>query len=359
MPLLLEDDVRAYIATLDTTMPTDKAGVRSVLQARKLEVLIAQYDTLKRQQARALNLMKRVDYTDIDPTLVHVSNADLPLWKYLRICVSSAPFLGRPGRSNFLFCIDKNTKGIMGVLEIGSDMQSLGVRDKYIGWSQARKYAGGLNHIGNVGTCVSVEPFGLLTGGKFMIVAATSELIVDLWPHKYGEPIAAVVVTSLFGKSSIYNRLKEFVYLGNTPGQGTAHVSRDGTKLLKRFVQANNLRTRSGGHGLPMDNKNDLLERACAVLKIDRSQIESHQPRGVYFAAMGQDALPFLRGDVAQFEPNRRSLDEIAAWWKERWYAQRLVSHGPLVAAFDFDTYRLDTQIDVCRAIAEDAISDD
>lgn len=349
---LLETDVRDYIATLDGSMPTDKDGVRNVLQARKLEVMLEQYETLKQQQSRALNLMKRVDYANVNPTLVHVSDKDLPLWKYVRICVSSAPFLGRPGRSNFMFCIDQNSGGLMGVLEIGSDMQSLGVRDKYIGWTQERKYSGGLNHIGNVGTCVSVEPFGKLTGGKFMIVAATSDIIVDLWQHKYGEQLAAVLVTSLFGKSSIYNRLKEFVYLGNTPGQGTAHVNKAGVKLLKQFVRQNNLRTRSGGSGLPMDNKNDLLERACAVLKIDRSTIESHQPRGVYLAPLGDDALAFLRGEITDYEPPRRKIDEISAWWQERWYANRLAQFRQEVTAFDFDYYRLDSQIELCRLAA-------
>jgi hypothetical protein len=354
MTLLLEAEMRAYIATLDATMPTDKAGVRDVLLTRKLETLLAAYDALKTQQSRALNLMKRVDYEHIEPVLVHVSDADLPLWKYVRMCVSSAPFLGRPGRSNFVFCLDKRSKGLLGVLEIGSDMQSLGVRDRYIGWSNERKYNGGLNHIGNVGTCVSVEPFGLLTGGKFMIVASTSETFVDLWSHKYGEKLAAVLVTSLFGKSSVYNRLTEFTYLGNTPGQGTAHVSKDGVRLLKRFVHANNLRTRSGGHGLPMDNKNDLLERACAVLKIDRASIESHQPRGVYLAPLGDQALPFLRGEIseADFEPSRRSQRDIADWWTQRWYANRMQSQRDKVLAFDFDTYRLDAQIELCRAAA-------
>lgn len=349
---LLENEVRDYIATLNNSMPSDKDGVRKVLQARKLEVLLEQYDTLKKQQSRALNLMKRVDYTNIAPTLVHVSDADLPLWKYVRICVSSAPFLGRPGRSNFVFCIDKNSGGLLGVLEIGSDMQSLGVRDKYIGWSQERKYSGGLNHIGNVGTCVSVEPFGKLTGGKFMIVGATSSTFTDLWQHKYGEQLAAVLVTSLFGKSSIYNRLKEFVYLGNTPGQGTAHVSKAGVKLLKQFVKQNNLRTRSGGHGLPMDNKSDLLERACAVLKIDRSSIESHQPRGVYFAPLGDDALPFLRGEISAYQPPYRDIEQVSQWWLERWYENRLAQFRDEVTTFDFDSYRLDTQIELCRAAA-------
>lgn len=352
-PLLLENEVRAYVASLDRAQPTTKDEVRRVLLDRKLETLLAHRKTLKTHERRAISLMKRVEYDRIDPQLVFCNPDDLPLWKYVRMIVSSAPFLGRPGRANFMFCVDRLSGGLLGVLEIGSDVQSLGPRDKHIGWTKERKYGGGLNHLGNVGTCVAVQPFGLLTGGKFMIEATLSSDVVSAWKHQYGNVMAGVVVTSLFGRSSTYNRLPSFAYLGDTQGLGTAHVDAAGAKLLKAFARENNILSRSGGVGIRMDNKSDLLERACAVLKIDRTSVASHQPRGVYFAQTGPDALPFLRGELpegdAGFLPHEVDQADVAAWWADRWYAMRWPKVRADVAAFDFDAYRVDSVIEAIR----------
>lgn len=350
--LKYESEVRAYLSTLKAEIqPENKREVRAILLSRKRELLIAHKSALKTQESRALNLLKRVDYANIEPTLVHVPKSDNELWRYLLCMLSSSPTaaFGKPGRSNRFFAYDLTSHGILGVVEVGSDMQTLGVRDKHIAWSKEMKFSGRLNSIGNIGTCVSTQPFGTLCGGKFMCVACTSELLVDTWQHRYGEVLAAINVTSLYGRSSMYNRLNEFDYLGNTPGLGTAHIDAAGLRLLKAFASANNLKLRSGGHGLSMDNKSDLVERVLATLKIDRTSIESHQPRGVYFHAMGAQALPYLRGEVDTFEPDRRSLRDVRDWWKTRWYTPRFAKYAEEVTSFDPDVYRIDNQIELCR----------
>jgi hypothetical protein len=347
-----EAEVRAYVATLASPATGDKESTRRVLMARKAEALIAHRDALKKDEKRALALMKRADYADVRPVLVHCGPDDKTLWRYVYATAHSSPTaaFGRPGRSNRLFCLDQRSGAILGVLEIGSDVQSLGPRDRFIGWDKGRKFGGGLNHSGNVGVCLSVAPFGLLTGGKFMIEATTTTLVTDLWTMRYGEPIAIVVVTSLYGRSSLYNRLPSFSYLGDTPGQGTAHVTSEGLVLLKRFIEDNGLRTRTGGVGLIMDNKSDYLERACAALKIDRASIASNQPRGVYVALLGAKSLPFLRGEAGEFLPIAREQAAVQEWWRERWYEMRLPKVSAQIAAFDFDSYRVDNQIDICRS---------
>jgi hypothetical protein len=238
----------------------------------------------------------------------------------------------------------------MGVVEVGGDMQSMGLRDRFIGWSIARKFAGGLNSLGNLGTCVATAPFGLLTGGKFAALASATDLVANLWFERYAEPLAMVCVTSLYGRSSQYNRLPGFSYLGDTPGHGTAHVSKADTALLNRFMAANNLLPRTGGTALDIASKQDLLARACATLKIDRASIATHQPRGVYVCPLGDDALPFLRGERPTFAPTTETVDRVADYWMNRWYAMRWPKVRDEIARFDHDTYRVDSQIELCRA---------
>ena len=149
----------------------------------------------KKIERGCVELLGRVDYSDVVPDLVNVAPNDAHIWRWARHILSSAPWTNRPGRANFFFCVDRKSNGILGIVDIGSDLNALGLRDKYVGWGNARKFSGGLNHIANVGTCVSSHPFGLLTGGKFQLVACTSNKIVQLWQHRYGDRLAGITTT--------------------------------------------------------------------------------------------------------------------------------------------------------------------
>lgn len=88
----------------------------------------------------------------------------------------------------------------------------------------------------------------------------------------------------------------------------------------------------------------------CQVLDIDFDIFRSGQPRGVYLALLGDGALEFLRGERDTFEPQTRTQEEIADWWLDRWYSMRWPKKKDEVAAFDYDIYRVDNQIDMIRA---------
>ena len=349
--------MRSYLQKLQVEAPKTKDEVRGILLRRKLEQLQLKRDRLKVVQGRALSLMERVNYNNIRPALIFCSPQDRQVWEYMRNVVSSAPWTQRPGRCLYLFCVDGNSGGILGIVDLGSDMFVLSPRDRYIGWTQQRRLTfGGLRHIANLGTCVPVCPFGVLTGGKFMSVAVTSQGIVDVWDHRYGDKLAAISTTSLFGKSSQYNRLNEYEYLGNTNGGGIAHIDERGKALFKAFLKEVNFKTKYGtgsrgaGPAGGYDNTLNKLMSVCQVLDIDFDIFRSGQPRGVYLALLGDGALEFLRGERDTFEPQTRTQEEIADWWLDRWYSMRWPKKKDEVAAFDYDIYRVDNQIDMIRA---------
>src|SRR4030095_12920128 len=120
-----EAQVRSYFSSLEGLKPKNKDGVRSVLLERKLECLLLERSELRSVERRAVTLIRRVDWDHINPKLVHVAPTDMPLWIYCRKLISSAPWSGRPGRANFFFCVDQFSKGILGIVDLGSDMQSL------------------------------------------------------------------------------------------------------------------------------------------------------------------------------------------------------------------------------------------
>lgn len=345
----LEEEVRGYLDSLRGTKPQTKEDIRCILLTRKLENLERIRRDLLVHERRCIALVSKVDYSNIRPRLVHVAPQDRKIWNWYRHILSSAPWTGRPGRANFLFAIDDNSGGVLGIVDIGSDLQSLGPRDRYITWTRERRFRGGLNHLANIGTCVCAAPFGFLTGGKFQAVACMSDSIRDLWLKRYGDDLAAVVITSLYGKSAMYNRLRELKYLGITPGNGVANLDKDGVVLLKAFVRRNGLAERIGGTAGQFQNKSDLVERVCSTIGYDRDAISSHQPRGVYFGSMGGGALDFLRGDAKEFEYTPRTQRGVRDWWLERWYSMRWPKLKDRIGDFDWNNYRVDTQIATIR----------
>lgn len=356
--LKMETEARDAIHSIQSTVPTCKEDVRRVLLQRKLDNLLELRRILKPLEGKAVSLMRRVDYSRFRPRLAYVNSDDVPLWRYFRHVVSSAPFQARPYRCLLYWCYDEISGGILGIIDVGSEMQTIGPRDRYIGWTKSQKFGDGLRRIANVGTCVCVHPFGLLTGGKFQLVACTSTRVVDDWRRRYGDVLGAVATTSLYGKSSVYNRLKEFKYLGNTPGQSVANLTNEVYRTLREFLRVNYIVARATGFGHPTVNRAETLNKCCAVLSIDRQSLSAHQPRGCYFGELGADALRWLRGEVSEFTPQTRSVETIADWWAGRWGSPRWSSQREIIERFDYRTYFVDNQIEICKVAIREGSAD-
>lgn len=353
-----ELEVRALFArvrreTDDALTRLDVRAVsRGVMAQRRMEVLDALPMSVRSQEARALNLLRKPDYPNIRPRLVYVTKADTDLWTYLRCVVSWAPYLGRPTRKRFLLCVDEISGGVLGVVEINSDLLISTPRDKAIGWTTDQRNAGGLNHVLAVGTCVAAQPFGLLTGCKFMLPAVASQDVVATWERVYVDPIVAVTTTSLYGKSSAYNRLPTFDYLGETQGFGLFHLSESDWATIKSFVRANGIVGRVGLGGNQV-TRTLLLQAVMAKLRIDMKDVGFHQPKGVYLSLLCPNARDVLLGaakaPVGRVLPSQR---ELADGWLKRWAMMRWPKVQADVRAWSHDAYRLHIAMEDSRRCA-------
>ncbi len=61
-------------------------------------------------------------------------------WTYMRKLISSMEFTPNPGRNVKGFVKDRTSGKVLGVISLGSDITSLGVRDEYIGWTKEDKF---------------------------------------------------------------------------------------------------------------------------------------------------------------------------------------------------------------------------
>jgi hypothetical protein len=341
------DDVRDLLVGSREKATSSREEIRRTMSARKLERIRARIGALRKVEKRAVVLLRRVDYSKpIVPTLVLAAEKDRDLWTYLRNVLHSAPWNGRTGRLNRFFSVDPASKGILGIVDVGSDVYALGLRDTHIGWDRdTRFHSGRLQAIGNIGTCVCSAPFGLLCGSKFQVVATLSTFLLELWAKRYGQPLAAVSTTSLYGKSSAYNRVREFAYLGTTTGGGHFHFSDQDFRLLRRWIAAEGVTLpRKGGAYTPR-SKFEILVAACKRAGIPHESIRSNQPRGVYFAETSENSLAWLRGDEPDLRPIDRQLDQVGEWWWDRWGSMRQPKKIDEIRDFDFDRYRLVRQI--------------
>ena len=348
--LIREAEARDVLARLVSSTPETKDDVRAVMAHRRLENLRRYRPKLLAEQARAIALVRRVDYRrPLAPRLVFVAPVDRPLWTYYRHILSSAPWTARPFRALFLFCVDAHTGGILGIVDLGADLHVLGPRDRWIGWDRAQKFRRLRNSV-NAGTLIGVAPFGWLTGGKFMLEALATGFVADTWRRRYGDEVALVLTTSLYGRSSVYNRCPSFQYLGDTPGVGVFHIGDRDWHTLRDFLDVNRIAQRAAGVSA---NRHNGLLKAAAVLGVDLASVASHQPRGVYVSVPNLEAREFLKGTRDTLATSyTRSVESVADWWAARWWSMRQPKLLDEIVGWDPDTLRVDRQIAICERSA-------
>ena len=114
---------------------------------------------------------------------------DVENWTLLRRLVHTMEFTANPGRNVKFYVKDKNTDKVLGVVCLGSDVTSLGARDKYIGWTKENKFKDGkLNHTSIGTTICCVQPLGFnFLGGKLVAAMVTSKVVRDTWKKLYNQ----------------------------------------------------------------------------------------------------------------------------------------------------------------------------
>ena len=146
------------------------------------------------------------------------------LWWYGRVTVSSAPLSGEVGRRIHYLVRDRDTGFILGIVGLASDL-TIPIRDKFIGWTHQNKWAGKkINYLMNIQHCIATPELSKYLTGKLCALSTKSEEVQSYFKSKYNHSLAAMTVTSLYGKSSMYNRLEGFIYLGTTKGYSSVLI---------------------------------------------------------------------------------------------------------------------------------------
>ena len=243
-------------------------------------------------------------------------------WIHYRRMIHSAEYSSGVGRSLKYYIIDRNSKKLLGLIELSSDFGSLGSRDKHINWTHENRFNDGkLNNTAILSTCVSVQPFGHnVLGGKLMALLACSDVVRKDWKTKYGDELLGITTTSLFGNNNptmydsmkvIWKRLDKTNgdVIPNLPVELFKHIKNILKKCFpKELKQAESKTT----------PKQKVLNLILDKYSIPRKDCTHGYERGVYFSEFYEETKQFLCGSYIPpiLTPRyKSSVNDLFQYW--------------------------------------------
>ena len=299
---------------------------RKLIEAQK-PYLVKYADRLNRIKPKWDKIQSNVpDICSIEP---YIQIADgksdlLDLLFYGRMTTSSFAFSGAVGRRVHYLVRDKKTDYIIGMIVLMSDL-TIPTRDKYIGWTTEQRWKR-MIYLMNVHLCVSTPDLSKYLTGKLCALSVESKEIQNYFEQKYGHKLAAMTCTSLFGKSSVYNRLRGYEYLGLTKGHSSALVPLEVKERMRE-----DFKKEKGKHAEIYYNEDGSIRERYGVVKsfqklqkyYNVQQIENQ--RGVYLIPLAHNYKEFLRGETDELQSfEHPTFDELFQYWRQRWCLPRV-----------------------------------
>jgi hypothetical protein len=271
---------------------------------------------------------------EIQPYVELVGEGDeATRWTYVRKLISSMEFTPNPGRNVKGYVKDKVSGKILGVISLGSDITSLGVRDEFIGWTKEDKFNGGKLNCTAIGTSIiATQPLGYnFLGGKLVSALTTSPTFRQEWKDKYKNTLVAVGTTSLYGIHSQYNGIPHFKTLGESKGKISIKPDDKYYDVWHHWLQENRadwyrdqIELASADKSGPVSGvKQKILGQIFKELGIKSDTYHHGFKRGVYFAPMYENGNQYLCGKLDEdkliLKPKFAQGDDYTIkWWKEK-----------------------------------------
>jgi hypothetical protein len=246
------------------------------------------------------------------------------------------------GRNLFYTIEDEVTGKYLGVICISSDFLDLTPRDKAIGWDRNVKTSQGMiNHTAIGSTIVPLQPLGFnYMGGKLLALLCLSDTVQKDWKEKYGDVLAGVTTTSLYGNTksnglSQYDGLEHWNKMGFSSGSVAFEPSRTTKKMIFDWLKEQYTRKyfewweAKNKQGLPLkrDHKNRSLHFAYPKLGIPKALTRTEHQRGIYFSPLYNNTNEFLCKQIKEeqlvksFDTSTEALTEI---WKTKYAKGRI-----------------------------------
>lgn len=281
----------------------------------------------------------------LDGTVIKnkTKRSDLPeRWNTVRTFISTMKNNSNIGRNMNFLVADEVTGKYLGVICISSDFLDLTPRDQFIGWEREKKTQGGMINYTAIGSSiVPLQPLGYnYMGGKLLALLCLSDTVQKLWKEKYGDVLAGVTTTSLYGNTksgglSQYDGLEHWSKMGFSSGSVAFEPRKSTLNMIWDWLRENHPEKyfewweAKKENGLPFkrDHKNRSLHFAYPKLGIPKELTRTDHQRGIYFSPLYTNTCEFLRGEIQEkdlikaFDTSEKALSDI---WKTKYAKGRI-----------------------------------
>ncbi|OQB93134.1 MAG: hypothetical protein BWX82_00672 [Parcubacteria group bacterium ADurb.Bin115] len=253
----------------------------------------------------------------------------------------SSPYSEYVGRRIKIIVRDDGIIGkpVIGIAALGSPIIHIPERDNWVGWDKNTRTK---NIIYTMDAYVigALPPYNYILGGKLMSYLLASNEIRVIYEKKYKNEITRIkkrkasdlvclFTTSLYGKSSQYNRLKfndELLYkpIGETKGFGTLHLTEETFEAMKQLLKEKNIFVMNKfGDGPSWRMR--VIRTVGDLLGFDSDFLLKHSfKRNVYAIPLAKNFKKFLNNKEEKPKYYNYSQKNIVNFWKRRWFNNRI-----------------------------------
>lgn len=321
----------------------DKATIKYAMSIKRDEIIRKNQKWIEKHLPKAQENLadgKNVLKSRISPIIeVCEKQRQHDLFRILRYYWSS-PYSEYVGRRIRLIIRDNAlpNKPVIGIAALGSPIIHIPERDEWIGWDKDTR-SKNLIYTMDAYVIGALPPYNHLLGGKLISYILASRNIRQIYREKYKDKVtliegrtasnlAGLFTTSLYGKSSQYNRMKfkdELLYkpIGETKGYGTLHLSEETIHSMQEYLKSEKvLVSNCFGDGPSWTMR--VIRRSGDLLSFDSNVLLQHSfKRNIYFVPIAENYREFLNGETKRIKYYNHSLMEMTNFWKKRWYEQR------------------------------------
>ncbi|QOI97502.1 MAG: DUF4338 domain-containing protein [Flammeovirgaceae bacterium] len=265
----------------------------------------------------------------------------------------SSPYSDYVGRRIKLLIRDKAlpNRPVIGIAALGSPIIHIPERDEFIGWDKATRTKN-LIYTMDAFVIGALPPYNYLLGGKLISLLLASNEVRKIYREKYKDKVTiidkrianslvGIFTTSLYGKSSQYNRLKYkdlmlYQPIGHTKGYGTLHLSDETIQEMVKFLRSKNIEiNHEFGDGPSWVMR--VIRTAGDMLGFDSDFLLRHSfQRSIYFVPLAKNFKQVLNDNAKRPKYYDLSKKDLTDYWRERWFEKRKLNPDIITKVFDF-----------------------
>lgn len=334
----------------------DKETIKQAMSVKREEIIKANRQWIdKKIEFARKNLANGYDVmcSEIDPIIeVCETQTQKDLFRIFRYYWSS-PYSDYVGRRIKILIRDRGlpNKPVIGIAALGSPIIHIPERDEFIGWDTKTRTKN-LIYTMDAFVIGALPPYNYLLGGKLISLLLASNEVRKIYREKYkgkvtiienrvANSLVGIFTTSLYGKSSQYNRLKLkdnllYNHIGHTKGYGTLHLSKETIQEMAKFLKSRNIDVDNRfGDGPSWVMR--VINAAGEFVGFDSDFLLKHSfKRSIYFVPLAKNYREFLNGETKRPVYFNYSKRELVNYWKERWFESRKRNSDVIKNVLDF-----------------------